>query len=91
MNQGAVILNYLDRFEVYGTVGAMRNHFGIGRMSIISGGSLRLTTVGRQEGSQIIIGAVVQYGLGLEGKIQYGKPSIQWSRLTVFLVLPAAM
>ena len=79
MNQGIIALNYLDRFEIYGSVGSMRNHFWY-RPKVdhkrrefetnnhwTAGGGVRL-----------LLAEWGNTGLGLDGKIQYGKPSIEW-------------
>ncbi len=79
MNQGAVILNYIDRVEFYGTVGAMRNHFWY--RPHVDNKRREFETDNRWTaggGVRFLLAQWCNTGLGFDGKIQYGRPSIQW-------------
>lgn len=79
MDQGVVILNYLDRFEIYGSVGSMRSDFWM-RPKIdqkrrefethdsVTGGG----------GARLLLAQWGNTGIGFDGKIQWGKPAIKW-------------
>ncbi len=79
MNQGAVILNYLDRFEIYGTVGSMRNHFWyrphVDHKRREFETNNHWTAGG---GARFLVAEWGNTGLGVDGKVQYGKPPIEW-------------
>lgn len=79
MNQGVLILNYIDRFEVYGTVGAMRNHFWY--RPHVDNKRREFETDNRWTaggGVRLLLAQWGNTGLGLDGKIQYGQPRIEW-------------
>jgi major outer membrane protein len=79
MDQGVVALNYLDRFELYGSAGSMRSHFWL-RPKIdqkrrefethdsFTGGG----------GARLLLAQWGNTGIGIDGKIQWGKPAIKW-------------
>lgn len=79
MNQGALIFNYLDRFEIYGTVGSIRNHFWyrprVDHRRREFETNNHWTAGG---GARFLLAEWGNTGLGLDGKIQYGKPRIEW-------------
>lgn len=78
MNQGVLILNYIDRFELYGTVGSMRNHFwlrpGVDNIRRKFKTDTHWTA---GAGARLLLGQWGCTGLGLDGKIQYGRPRIK--------------
>jgi hypothetical protein len=79
MNQGAVILNFVDRLEIYGTVGSMRNHFWY--RPHVDNKRREFETNNHWTaggGVRFILAQWSNTGLGFDGKIQYGRPSIQW-------------
>lgn len=79
MNQGAIILNYIDRFEIYGTVGSMRNHFWYRPRIDHKRREFETSnhwTAGA--GLRLLLAEWGDTGLGFDGKIQYGKPHIEW-------------
>ncbi|HUD01965.1 MAG TPA: hypothetical protein VMR37_06530 [Rhabdochlamydiaceae bacterium] len=79
MNQGVITLNYLDRFELYGSVGSMRDHFWY---------RPKVDKIRREfethyqwtagAGARLLLAQWGNTGIGLDGKVQYGKPGIQW-------------
>jgi hypothetical protein len=79
MNQGAVILNFVDRLEVYGTIGSMRNHFWY--RTHVDNRRREFETNNHLTGGggvRFILAQWCNTGLGFDGKIQYARPSIQW-------------
>ncbi len=79
MDQGVLVLNYIDRFELYGTLGSMRNHFWyrpkIDKMRREFETNNHWTA---GAGAKLLLAQWGNTGLGLDGKLQYGKPGIQW-------------
>jgi hypothetical protein len=79
MNQGKLVLNYLDRFEVYGTVGSMNGSFWNRPKS--DGDRREFETDNRWTagaGASFLIAQWGNTGIGADGKIQYGRPGIKW-------------
>jgi hypothetical protein len=79
MNQGSLTLNYLDRFELYGTAGAISSYFCF-RPKVdnqrrefqthdhLTGGG----------GGRFLLAQWGNTGIGIDGKIQWGKAGIKW-------------
>jgi hypothetical protein len=79
MNQGMIALNYLDRFELYGTVGAMNSSFWVRPHT--DGMRREFETDNHWTaggGVRLLLAEWGNTGIGLDGKIQYGQPSIKW-------------
>jgi major outer membrane protein len=79
MNQGMVALNYLDRFELYGTVGAMSSSFWNRPKS--DGKRREFETDDHWTaggGVRLLLAQWGNTGIGVDGKIQYGRPGIKW-------------
>jgi major outer membrane protein len=79
MDQGVLTLNYLDRFELYGSVGSMRSCFWLRPKTDqkrrefethdnVTGGS----------GGRLLLAQWGNTGIGIDGKIQWGQPAIKW-------------
>ncbi len=79
MDQGVVMLNYLDRFEVYGLVGSMRSYFW-NRPKVDNRRREFEThdTCTGGGGARLLLAQWGNTGIGVDGKIQYGKPAIKW-------------
>lgn len=79
MDQGMVAFNYLDRFEIYGTVGSLRSYFWnspkvdhqrreFETHHACTGGG----------GARVLLAQWGNMGMGADVKIQYGRPAIEW-------------
>jgi hypothetical protein len=78
-NQGMIALNYLDRFELYGTVGSMNSSFWFRPSSDKMRREFETNnhwTAGG--GARLLLAQWDNTGIGIDGKIQYGKPGIKW-------------
>ncbi len=76
MNQGVLILNYLDRVELYGSMGAINCHFS--KRKEDEREKFRTHdhwTVGG--GLRFVLAQWGNTGIGMDGKIQYGKPPFE--------------
>ncbi len=79
MDQGMIGINYLDRFELYGTVGSMRNRFWFRPSTDKMRREFETDnhwTAGT--GVRLLLAEWGNTGIGLDGKIQYGRPGIKW-------------
>lgn len=79
MDQGVIALNYLDRFELYGTVGSMRSCFWF--RPHVDKKRREFETNNRATGglgARLLLAQWGNTGIGLDGKVQYGKPGIRW-------------
>ena len=80
MNQGVITLNLLDRFEVYGSVGAMsaflthRPHVDFQRREYQTGDQLTWGT-----GARVVIVPFKNIDLGVEGGYQSAGPDVKWN------------
>lgn len=80
MDQGVITLNYLDRFEIYGSVGSMRSYFWL-RPKIDKKRREFEThdTCTGGGGGRLLLAQWGHTGIGVDAKMQYGKPAIKWS------------
>lgn len=78
-DQGIFVLNYLDRVELYGSVGSMngevshRPHLDHKRRKYQTHGGW---TAGG--GGRLLLAQWGQTVIGVDGKVQYGNPGIKW-------------
>ena len=78
-DQGVIALNYLDRFELYGSVGSMRSRFW--NRPKVDHKQREFETHDRWTagaGGRFLLAEWGNTGIGIDGKIQYGKPGIKW-------------
>jgi len=79
MDQGVIALNYLDRFELYGTAGSMRSRFWFRPKADKKRREFETNNRGTGgAGARLLLAQWGNTGIGLDAKVQYGKPGLRW-------------
>ncbi|HVX01322.1 MAG TPA: hypothetical protein VHA52_12940 [Candidatus Babeliaceae bacterium] len=78
-DQGVLIFNYLDRLEIYGSVGSMRSQFWFRPKADHQRREFEThNTWTGGSGAHFLLAEWGCTGIGLDAKVQYGKPGIKW-------------